>query len=138
MATLIETARQAGTFNTLLTALDKAGLTETLSGEGPFTVFAPTDDAFDALEADVLDKLLNDRERLASVLKYHVLAGTYHKVDLDTIDRATTLEGDDVVFEHDDDSVRVDEATVSQTDVAADNGVIHVVDQVILPEKYLY
>ena len=138
MATLIETARQAGTFNTLLTALDKAGLTETLSGDGPFTVFAPTDDAFDELEADVLDKLLDDRERLTAVLKYHVLAGTYHKADLDTSDRATTLEGDDVVFEHDDDSVRVDEATVSQPDITADNGVIHVVDQVILPEKYLY
>lgn len=138
MATLIETAQKAGSFSTLLTALDKAGLTKTLSGDGPFTVFAPNDDAFNKLDDDVLNKLLDDKERLASVLKYHVLAGRYKAVDIATIDRATTLEGDDVVLEHDGDSVKVDEATVTQTDIAADNGVIHAIDTVILPEKYLY
>ena len=138
MATLIETAKQAGNFGTLLTALDKAGLTETLSGTGPFTVFAPSDDAFEKLDGDVLNKLLDDKDRLASVLKYHVLAGTYKAADVATVDRATTLTGDDVMLEHDGDSVKVDEATVTQADIEADNGVIHVVDAVILPEKYLY
>lgn len=136
MPKLIEAAGEAG-FSTLLRALEAGALTEFLDGEGPFTLLAPTDAAFAALEPDLLNRLLADEERLNNLLRYHVLRGRYTAADLTGLDTVTTLEGSDLQVETDD-GVRLDEATVVQPDIAADNGVIHGLDQVMLPEKYLY
>ena len=136
MPNLIEAAGQAG-FSTLLKALEAGALTEFLGGEGPFTLLAPTDEAFAALEPELLNRLLADEERLNDLLRYHVLRGRYTASDLTGLDTVTTLEGSDLQVETDD-GLRLDEATVVQPDVAADNGVLHGLDQVMLPEKYLY
>lgn len=136
MPKLIEAAREAG-FSTLLKALEAGALTEFLGGDGPFTLLAPTDEAFAALAPDLLNRLLADEERLNNLLRYHVLQGRYTASDLTGLDTVTTLEGSDLQVETDD-GVRLDEATVVQPDLAADNGVIHGLDQVMLPEKYLY
>lgn len=124
-------------FSTLLQALEAASLREFLDGEGPFTLLAPTDEAFAELDADVLGKLLADEERLNDLMRYHVLRGRYTASDLTGLDTVTTLEGSELQIESDD-GLRLDEATVVQTDMEADNGVIHALDRVILPEKYLY
>ena len=136
MPKLIEAAGEAG-FSTLLKALEAGALTEFLGGDGPFTLLAPTDEAFAALAPELLNRLLADEERLNNLLRYHVLQGRYTASDLTGLDTVTTLEGSDLQVETDD-GVRLDEATVVQPDLAADNGVIHGLDQVILPEKYLY
>lgn len=136
MPKLIEAAGEAG-FSTLLKALEAGALTEFLGGDGPFTLLAPTDEAFAALAPDLLNRLLADEERLNNLLRYHVLQGRYTASDLTGLDTVTTLEGSDLQVETDD-GVRLDEATVVQPDLAADNGVIHGLDQVMLPEKYLY
>lgn len=136
MPKLIEAAGEAG-FSTLVRALEAGALTEFLGGEGPFTLLAPTDRAFAALEPDLLNRLLADEERLNDLLRYHVLRGRYTAADLTGLDTVTTLEGSDLQVEADD-GVRLDEATVVRPDIAADNGVIHGLDQVMLPEKYLY
>ena len=136
MPKLIEAAGEAG-FSTLLKALEAGALTEFLGGDGPFTLLAPTDEAFAALAPELLDRLLADEERLNNLLRYHVLQGRYTASDLTGLDTVTTLEGSDLQVETDD-GLRLDEATVVQPDLAADNGVIHGLDQVMLPEKYLY
>ena len=136
MPKLIEAAGEAG-FSTLLKALEAGALNEFLGGDGPFTLLAPTDEAFAALAPELLNRLLADEERLNNLLRYHVLQGRYTASDLTGLDTVTTLEGSDLQVETDD-GVRLDEATVVQPDLAADNGVIHGLDQVILPEKYLY
>ena len=136
MPNLIEVAGQAG-FSTILKALEAGALTEFLGGKGPFTLLAPTDEAFAALEPELLNRLLADEERLNDLLRYHVLQGRYTASDLTGLDTVTTLEGSDLQVETDD-GLRLDEATVVQPDVAADNGVLHGLDQVMLPEKYLY
>jgi len=129
---IIETARAAGSFKTLLTALDATGLTGALRGSGPFTVFAPTDDAFAKLPAGTLDSLLQDRDKLASILKYHVVSGRVMAGDVVNLSRATTLQGSDVKIDTSS-GVKIDNARVIKTDVEATNGVIHVIDTVILP-----
>ena len=136
MPKLIEAAGEAG-FSTLLKALEAGALTEFLGGDGPFTLLAPTDEAFAALAPELLNRLLADEERLNNLLRYHVLQGRYTASDLTGLDTGTTLEGSDLQVETDD-GLRLDEATVVQPDLAADNGVIHGLDQVMLPEKYLY
>ena len=136
MPKLIEAAGEAG-FSTLLKALEAGALTEFLGGDGPFTLLAPTDEAFAALAPELLNRLLADEERLNNLLRYHVLQGRYTASDLTGLDTVTTLEGSDLQVETDD-GLRLDEATVVQPDLAADNGVIHGLDQVMLPEKYLY
>ena len=136
MSTIMQALKSAGTFNTFVKSLETTGLDATLSSGDAFTVFAPTDSAFDALGAEVRDVLFADTQRLTNVLKYHVLAGTYLQADIDSIRRATTLEGDDVSFH--DDGLRVDESTITGTPVTASNGVIYSLTQVLLPEKYLY
>lgn len=108
-----------------------------MGGDGPFTLLAPTDEAFAALDPDLLDKLFADEERLNNLLRYHVLRGRYTASDLTGLDTVTTLNGSYLQLETDD-GVRLDEATVVQADLAADNGIIHALDQVIVPEKYLY
>jgi uncharacterized surface protein with fasciclin (FAS1) repeats len=130
---LVDTAVAAGNFTTLATALNAAGLVDTLKGTGPFTVFAPTDAAFDKLPAGTLDSLLADKARLTAVLTYHVVPGKVMAADVIKLRDAKTVEGQKVKIDVVDGSVRVDEATVTQTDIVATNGVIHVIDTVILP-----
>lgn len=131
--TIVDVARSAGSFTTLLAALDAAGLTATLEGEGPFTVFAPTDEAFNALPAGTVDALLQDPQALASILTYHVVSGRVEAAQVVTLQSAETLNGASVSISVDGSTVKVDDATVVQTDVQASNGVIHVIDAVILP-----
>ena len=136
--TIVEVAAGAGDFNTLVAAVEAAGLTETLSGPGPFTVFAPTDEAFAAaLESLGLtaDELFADTETLTSILTYHVVAGEVPSTDVVTMDgeSVATVNGADVTITVDGDTVMVNEATVTAVDIPASNGVIHVIDSVLLP-----
>jgi uncharacterized surface protein with fasciclin (FAS1) repeats len=132
--TIVQTAMSAGAFNTLLTALDAAGLSSALEGTGPFTVFAPTDDAFAAIDPEVLDDLIADTELLTAVLTYHVVPGLFTAADVAGLSAAPTLNGKDVALSFDGSTVMVDGATVTSADVEASNGIIHVIDQVLLPE----
>ncbi|NJN60044.1 MAG: fasciclin domain-containing protein [Leptolyngbyaceae cyanobacterium SL_5_9] len=132
MANLIETATEAGSFKTLVTAVERAGLVDILKGEGPYTVLAPTDDAFDQLPQRTLDSLLQDSHKLKQVLLYHVISGDVRSDDLAQIDEAPTMEGSVVAVEQTD-GVRVNEAKILQTDILADNGVIHAIDAVLMP-----
>ncbi|MBT8398265.1 MAG: fasciclin domain-containing protein [Gemmatimonadetes bacterium] len=131
---IVQTAQDAGAFGTLLTALDVAGLTSALEGMGPFTVFAPTDDAFAAVDPEVLNDLLGDSELLTAVLTYHVVPGEFAAADVAGLSAAPTLNGRDVTLSFDGTTVMVDGATVISADVQASNGIIHVIDQVLLPE----
>jgi uncharacterized surface protein with fasciclin (FAS1) repeats len=131
--TIVDVAVGAG-FNTLVTAVQAAGLVDTLNGEGPFTVFAPTDEAFAALPEGVLDGLLADPAALAEVLKYHVVSGEVLAADVVGLDSATTVQGEDIAIAVVDGTVVLNgTANVVTTDVMASNGVIHVIDAVILP-----
>ncbi|HWL50121.1 MAG TPA: fasciclin domain-containing protein [Acidimicrobiia bacterium] len=130
---IVDVATEAGSFSTLLTAVEAAGLVETLQGDGPFTVFAPTDEAFAALPEGTLDSLLADTEALSQVLLYHVVGGEVMASDVVELDSATTAQGEDIAITVAGDSVKVNEANVVSTDIPASNGVIHVIDQVILP-----
>jgi uncharacterized surface protein with fasciclin (FAS1) repeats len=130
---IVGVATEAGSFSTLLTAVEAAGLVETLQGDGPFTVFAPTDEAFAALPEGTLDSLLADTEALSQVLLYHVVPGEVLAADVIELESATTAQGEDLAITVAGDSVKVNEANVVSTDIAASNGVIHVIDQVILP-----
>jgi uncharacterized surface protein with fasciclin (FAS1) repeats len=133
---IVDTAVAAGNFTTLAAALDAAGLVETLKGEGPFTVFAPTDAAFAALPEGTVENLLKpeNKEQLVSVLTYHVVPGKVTSADVVNLDSATTVNGQSVTITVGGGKVKVDDATVTAVDIAASNGVIHVIDQVILPE----
>lgn len=131
---IIETANEAGSFKTLLAAVEAAGLSSALSGEGPFTVFAPTDDAFAALPKGTIESLLKDKEKLASILTYHVLTGAVKAKDVVKINNAETLNGQAVSIKVEDDIVMLDNAKVITTDIICSNGVIHVIDAVILPK----
>ena len=133
--TIVDVAAANGSFNTLVAAVQAAGLEETLSSEGPFTVFAPTDEAFAALPEGTVDKLLlpENQEVLTQILSYHVISGAVPSSDIES-GAVTTVEGADVNITADADGVMVnDTATVVQPDVIADNGVIHVIDTVLLP-----
>lgn len=130
---IVDTAVAAGSFDTLVTAVKAAGLVETLKGEGPFTVFAPTDEAFAAIPAADLEALLADREQLTAVLTYHVVPGKVMAADVVGLDSATTVQGSDVDIEVTDGGVQIDGANVVTTDIETSNGVIHVIDSVILP-----
>jgi uncharacterized surface protein with fasciclin (FAS1) repeats len=137
-ADIVETAQSAGSFNTLVAAVEAAGLVETLKGEGPFTVFAPTDAAFAKLPAGTVEDLLKpeNREQLQKVLTYHVVPGRIMSSDLKgKTTAAATVEGSEVEIDASGNAVMVDEATVSQADIAASNGVIHVIDSVIMPNS---
>ena len=130
---IVDTAVAAGSFNTLATALKAAGLVDTLKGKGPFTVFAPTDEAFRKLPAGTLEKLLADKAQLTKVLAYHVVAGKVMAADVVKLTEAKTVEGAPVKIWAKDGKVKVNDANVVKTDVVASNGVIHVIDSVILP-----
>ncbi len=131
---IVETAISAGSFNTLVAAVKAAGLVETLSGEGPFTVFAPTDEAFARLPEAQLQALLADKEALTAVLTYHVVAGKVTAEDVSKLSSAQTLNGQTVSVKVQDGKVMINDAQVTTADIDATNGVIHVVDKVILPE----
>ena len=130
--TIVDIATNDDRFETLVTALDAAGLVDTLAGEGPFTVFAPTDEAFAALPEGTVEALLEDTEALSQVLTYHVVAGSVSAADVTSLSNATTLQGQPVVVSSID-GVMINQAEVIQPDVMASNGVIHVVDSVLLP-----
>jgi uncharacterized surface protein with fasciclin (FAS1) repeats len=129
----VDVAVADGRFTTLATALTEAGLVETLQGEGPFTVFAPTDEAFAALPEGTLEALLADPEQLTSVLLYHVVAGEVPSTEVVNLDEAETVQGEPVSIRTDMGSVYLNDAQVILPDVVASNGIIHVIDSVLLP-----
>ena len=132
---IVETAVAAGSFNTLAAALEAAGLVETLKGDGPFTVFAPTDDAFAKLPEGTVETLLKpeNKDQLTAVLTYHVVPGKLMASDVLSTDETTTVEGSPVSFSVTDDGAMIENANIVQTDIETSNGVIHVIDTVILP-----
>jgi uncharacterized surface protein with fasciclin (FAS1) repeats len=133
-ADIVDTAVAAGSFKTLATALQAAGLVETLKGPGPFTVFAPTDEAFAKLPAGTVEALLKDKPRLIAVLTYHVVPGRVMAADVVKLTAAKTVAGGSLTI-HADKSVTVDGAKVVKTDIPATNGVIHVIDTVLIPKQ---
>ncbi|MCK2183752.1 fasciclin domain-containing protein [Halomonas getboli] len=135
-ADIVDTAVEAGQFETLVAAVKAAGLVETLKGEGPFTVFAPTDEAFAALPEGTVDELLKpeNRDTLTAVLTYHVVPGRIMAEDAMAADSASTVQGQDISITTMDGQVMVNDATVIQPDIEASNGVIHVIDGVLMPE----
>ena len=134
MMDIVDTAVAAGSFTTLVAAVEAAGLVETLKGEGPFTVFAPTDDAFAALPAGTIDALLADPAGdLTQILLYHVVAGKVMSTDLSDGMTAPTVQGSDITITIADGAVKINDATVVTADIETSNGVIHVIDAVILP-----
>jgi len=136
MKDIVGVAVEAGTFKTLVAAVQAAGLVEVLQGKGPFTVFAPTDEAFAKLPAGTVEKLLADKAALTAVLTYHVVPGKIMAADVLGAGKAspTTVQGQKLNVRVENGSVKVDGATVVAADVAASNGVIHVLDSVILPQ----
>mgnify|MGYP001549261828 FL=1 len=132
---IVDVAVSAGQFNTLAAALEAAGLIGTLKSDGPFTVFAPTDAAFAKLPAGTVESLLKpeNKDQLIAILTYHVVPGNVMAADVVELSSATTVNGSDVAITVDSGSVRIDNATVIKTDIGASNGVIHVIDTVILP-----
>lgn len=133
MPTIVDIAVQAGSFKTLVQAVQAAGLVETLSGEGPFTVFAPTDEAFAQIPQETLQAVLADKEKLTAILTYHVVPGKLMAADVVRSTQLPTVQGQSITVSTEG-GVRVDNANVIQTDIEADNGVIHVIDQVIMPK----
>ena len=133
MPNIVEVASSAGSFNTLIQAVQAAGLQETLEGPGPFTVFAPTDEAFAKLPAGTVESLLADTAQLTKVLTYHVVSGKVMAADVQSLSSAPTVEGSELAIDASGGSVKVDDATVTQADIEADNGVIHVIDTVLIP-----
>jgi len=129
---IVDTAIVAGDFKTLVKALTAADLVTTLKGKGPFTVFAPTDEAFAKLPPGALDALLADKTKLTKVLTYHVVPGKVMAADVVKLDQAKTVEGSSVAISTTG-GVKVDRANVVKTDIPASNGVIHVIDAVIMP-----
>lgn len=130
---IVDTAVAAGSFTTLAKALQAAGLVDTLKGDGPFTVFAPTDEAFAKLPAGTLEALLKDKAKLTAVLTYHVVPGKVMAADVVKLKEAKTVQGQMVKIDTSM-GVKVDNANVVKTDIVASNGVIHVIDSVILPK----
>ena len=131
---IVDIAVGAGNFSTLVIAVQEAGLVETLKGEGPFTVFAPTDEAFAKIPADQLQALLADKEALTEILTYHVVPGKVLAQDVVALNSATTVQGSNIDIDTSN-GVRVDSAKVVATDIVASNGVIHVIDTVIMPQS---
>ncbi len=130
---IVQVAKAAGSFNTLLTALKAADLAKTLKGKGPFTVFAPTDEAFAKLPAGALDALLKDPQALKGVLLYHVVSGKVLAKDVVTLTEATTVNGQKVGINSASGVVLNGSSNVIKTDILASNGVIHVIDTVLMP-----
>lgn len=131
---IVETAVEAGQFSTLVSAIQAADLVDTLSGPGPFTVFAPTDAAFAKLPAGTVESLLDDKAQLAKVLTYHVVSGKVMAADVVKLTSATTVQGGMLSIDASN-GVKVNNATVTTADIGTSNGVIHVIDTVLLPPQ---
>ena len=129
---IVETAIEAGSFKTLVTAVKAAGLVETLSGKGPFTVFAPTDAAFAKIPAETIQNLLKDKPKLTAVLTYHVVPGKVMAADVVKLKKAKTVQGQEITIDTTV-GVKVNNAKVTKTDIDCTNGVIHIIDTVIMP-----
>ena len=138
MADIVDTVVAAGNFKTLVTAVKAAGLVDTLKSKGPFTVFAPTDDAFAKLPKGTVEGLLKDIPKLKTVLTYHVVAGRVMAADVVKLKTAKTVQGQDIKIDaakwHLHKNVKINDANVIKADILTDNGVIHVIDKVILPK----
>jgi uncharacterized surface protein with fasciclin (FAS1) repeats len=138
MADIVDTAVAAGSFKTLVTAVKAAGLVDTLKGKGPFTVFAPNDEAFAKLPKGTVEGLLKDVPKLKAVLTYHVVAGKVMAADVVKLKTAKTVQGQEVKIDaakwHLHMNPKINDANVVKADVVADNGVIHVIDKVLLPK----
>jgi uncharacterized surface protein with fasciclin (FAS1) repeats len=133
-ADIVETATNAGSFNTLVSAVKAAGLVETLKGEGPFTVFAPTDEAFAKLPAGTLDALLKDKAKLTRILTYHVVPGRVMARDVTGLKSAKTVAGPELRIDSSV-GVKINDASVVKADIETSNGVIHVIDTVLIPSE---
>jgi uncharacterized surface protein with fasciclin (FAS1) repeats len=131
---IVETAVAAGSFKTLAKALEAAGLVEALQGEGPYTVFAPTDEAFEKLPEGTLEAVLKDKEKLTAILTYHVVPGKVLAADVVKLEEAETLLKDAKVKIDAKDGVKINNAKVIKADIECTNGVIHVIDTVLIPE----
>jgi uncharacterized surface protein with fasciclin (FAS1) repeats len=134
MQNIVEIAISNPNFSTLVTAVQEAELVETLSGDGPFTVFAPTNEAFAKIPEETLNEILADKEQLTAILTYHVVAGKVMAEDVVNLDSATTVQGSDVEIDVMGNSIMINNAEVVQTDIEASNGVIHVIDTVLIPQ----
>jgi uncharacterized surface protein with fasciclin (FAS1) repeats len=132
MANIVDTAINAGSFNTLVAAVKAAGLADTLKGAGPYTLFAPNDAAFAKLPAGTVDALLKDIPKLKKILTYHVVAGKVMAADVSKLKSAATVEGSNVKIDISN-GVKINDSKVTTADVAADNGVIHIIDTVLMP-----
>lgn len=132
MADIVDTAVAAGSFNTLVAAVKAAGLVDTLKSAGPFTVFAPTDEAFAKLPAGTVDGLLKDIPQLKKILTYHVVSGKVMAADVMNLKSAKTVEGSEVKIDTTN-GVKINSSTVTTPDVVTDNGVIHIIDTVLMP-----
>lgn len=130
---IVDVAVGAGSFNTLVAAVKAADLVDTLKGDGPYTVFAPTDEAFAKIPKADLDALLADKKKLTAVLTYHVVPGKVMAADVVKLDSAKTVQGESVTILVSDGGVKVDDANVVKTDIVTSNGVIHVIDTVLMP-----
>jgi uncharacterized surface protein with fasciclin (FAS1) repeats len=137
MADIVDTAISAGNFKTLVAAVQAAGLVETLKSPGPFTVFAPTDDAFDKLPKGTVENLLKDIPKLKSILTYHFVAGKVTSSEVVKLKTAKTVEGEEIKIDastwHGHRMPKVNDAQIVKTDIMTDNGVIHVIDKVLMP-----
>ena len=131
---IVTIAVESGSFNTLATALTEAGLVEALQAEGPYTVFAPTDEAFAKLPEGTIESLLKDKEALTKILLYHVVSGKVTSKEVVKLEKAETLEGQSVKISTNKDGVMINDSKVTAVDIMASNGVIHVIDTVLLPE----
>ena len=129
---IVDTAVAAGSFETLVAAVKAAGLVDTLKSDGPFTVFAPTDEAFAKLPAGTVEALLKDKDKLTKILTYHVVAGKVTASDVVKLDSAKTVQGSNVTVDASS-GVKINDATVTTADIIASNGVIHVIDTVLIP-----
>lgn len=132
---IVDTAVAAGQFTTLAAALEAAGLVATLKGDGPYTVFAPTDAAFGKLPAGTVESLLKpeNKEKLTAILTYHVVSGSVTAADVVKLDEAATVNGATIAIAVEGEAVKINDATVTAADIKASNGVIHVIDSVLLP-----
>ncbi|MBI4782881.1 MAG: fasciclin domain-containing protein [Oscillatoriophycideae cyanobacterium NC_groundwater_1537_Pr4_S-0.65um_50_18] len=133
MANLLETAANAGSFQTLIQAIEATEVADMLNSPGFFTVLAPTDEAFSALPSGTLEGLLDNRPLLKRIVMYHILSGDVRSDDLAQIDEAPTEEGSIVAVERSQGGIKINQAQVTQLDLLADNGVIHAIDQVLIP-----
>jgi len=137
MADIVDTAIAAGNFKTLVTAVQAAGLVDTLKSPGPFTVFAPTDEAFAKLPAGTVESLLKDIPKLKAILTYHVVSGKVMSTDVVKMKKAMTVEGEEVNIDasswHGHKMPKINDSEIIKADITTDNGVIHVIDKVLMP-----